>query len=180
MPISTGKGIIDKNKLKKHNINLRETATMFDKRLKLDGSVNVMKQTVENKPVSGGFYMNPLVGPYRFPRGEDLSYYKDHFETYDEERKLGVQNWHTFTEDFEQNPYWITNRIQSKETRTRIILSLSANFKVNDWLTIQARGNMDYWRTSYSQKFYASTATAPVWSERTIYRDGLSGNPDVW
>lgn len=63
------KGIIDKNKLKKHNINLRETATMFDKRLKLDGSVNVMKQTVENKPVSGGFYMNPLVGLYRFPRG---------------------------------------------------------------------------------------------------------------
>ena len=157
---TTGKGIIDKNKLKKHNINLRETATMFDKRLKLDGSVNVMKQTVENKPVSGGFYMNPLVGPYRFPRGEDLSYYKDHFETYDEERKLGVQNWHTFTEDFEQNPYWITNRIQSKETRTRIILSLSANFKVNDWLTIQARGNMDYWADKLRQKFYASTATA--------------------
>ena len=47
-----------------------------------------MKQTVENKPVSGGFYMNPLVGLYRFPRGENLSYYKDHFETYDEERKF--------------------------------------------------------------------------------------------
>ena len=52
---TTGKGIIDRNKLKKHNINLRETATMFNKRLKLDGNVNVMKQTVENKPVSGGF-----------------------------------------------------------------------------------------------------------------------------
>ncbi len=51
--------------------------------------------------------MNPLVGLYRFPRGEDLSYYKDNFETYDEERKLNIQNWHTFTEDFEQNPYWI-------------------------------------------------------------------------
>lgn len=49
--------------------------------------------------------MNPLVGLYRFPRGENLSYYKDHFETYDEERNLNVQNWHTFTEDFEQNPY---------------------------------------------------------------------------
>ena len=85
---TTGKGIMDKNKLKKHNINLRETATMFNKRLKLDGNVNVMKQTVENKPVSGGFYMNPLVGLYRFPRGENLSYYKDLFETYDEERNL--------------------------------------------------------------------------------------------
>ena len=157
---TTGKGIMDKNKLKKHNINLRETATMFNKRLKLDGNVNVMKQTVENKPVSGGFYMNPLVGLYRFPRGENLSYYKDHFETYDEERNLNVQNWHTFTEDFEQNPYWIVNRIQSKETRTRIILSLSANFKINDWLTIQARGNMDYWADKLRQKFYASTATA--------------------
>ena len=157
---TTGKGIMDKNKLKKHNINLRETATMFNKRLKLDGNVNVMKQTVENKPVSGGFYMNPLVGLYRFPRGENLSYYKDHFETYDEERNLNVQNWHTFTEDFEQNPYWIVSRIQSKETRTRIILSLSANFKINDWLTIQARGNMDYWADKLRQKFYASTATA--------------------
>ena len=155
---TTGKGIMDKNELKKHNINLRETATMFNKRLKLDGNVNVMKQTVENKPVSGGFYMNPLVGLYRFPRGENLSYYKDHFETYDEERNLNVQNWHTFTEDFEQNPYWIVNRIQSKETRTRIILS--ANFKINDWLTIQARGNMDYWADKLRQKFYASTATA--------------------
>ena len=157
---TTGKGIMDKNELKKHNINLRETATMFNKRLKLDGNVNVMKQTVENKPVSGGFYMNPLVGLYRFPRGENLSYYKDHFETYDEERNLNVQNWHTFTEDFEQNPYWIVNRIQSKETRTRIILSLSANFKINDWLTIQARGNMDFWADKLRQKFYASTATA--------------------
>ena len=157
---TTGKGIIDRNKLKKHNINLRETATMFNKRLKLDGNVNVMKQTVENKPVSGGFYMNPLVGLYRFPRGEDLSFYKDNFETYDTDRKLGVQNWHTFTEDFEQNPYWIVTRIQSKETRTRVILALSASVKVNGWLTIQARGNMDYWGDKLRQKFYASTAPA--------------------
>ena len=157
---TTGRGIIEGNKLKKHNINLRETAAMFNKRLKLDGNVNVMKQTVENKPVSGGFYMNPLVGLYRFPRGEDLSYYKDNYEHYDEERKLNTQNWHTFTEDFEQNPYWIQNRIQSKEARTRLILSLSANLKVTGWLTLQARGNMDYSADKLRQKFYASTATA--------------------
>ena len=104
--------------------------------------------------------MNPLVGLYRFPRGEDLSYYKDNYEHYDEERKLNTQNWHTFTEDFEQNPYWIQNRIQSKEARTRLILSLSANLKVTGWLTLQARGNMDYSADKLRQKFYASTATA--------------------
>lgn len=157
---TTGRGILNENKLSKHNVNLRETAVLFNNRLKLDGNVNVMKQEVKNKPVSGGFYMNPLVGLYRFPRGEDLSYYKDNFERYDEERKLNTQNWHTFTEDFEQNPYWIQNRIQSKEARTRLILSLSANLKVTDWLTLQARGNMDYSADKLRQKFYASTATA--------------------
>lgn len=157
---TTGRGILNENKLSKHNINLRETAVLFNSRLKLDGNVNVMKQTVKNKPVSGGFYMNPLVGLYRFPRGEDLSYYKENYERYDEDRKLNTQNWHTFTEDFEQNPYWIQNRIQSKDARIRLLLSLSANLKVTDWLTLQARGNLDYSADKLRQKFYASTATA--------------------
>ena len=157
---TTGRGILNENKLSKHNINLRETAVLFNSRLKLDGNVNVMKQTVKNKPVSGGFYMNPLVGLYRFPRGEDLSYYKENYERYDEDRKLNKQNWHTFTEDFEQNPYWIQNRIQSKDARIRLLLSLSANLKVTDWLTLQARGNLDYSADKLRQKFYASTATA--------------------
>lgn len=157
---TSGRGIIDKNQLSKHNLNFRETSSLFNGRLKLDGSVNVMRQVVKNKPVTGGFYMNPLVGLYRFPRGEDLSYYKDHFEVYDEDRKLNVQNWHTSFEDFEQNPYWIVNRIQSKDTRSRIITSLSARVKVNDWLDIQARGTMDYANDKLRQKFYASTAPA--------------------
>ena len=157
---TTGRGILNENKLSKHNINLRETAVLFNSRLKLDGNVNVMKQTVKNKPVSGGFYMNPLVGLYRFPRGEDLSYYKENYERYNEDRKLNTQNWHTFTEDFEQNPYWIQNRIQSKDARIRLLLSLSANLKVTDWLTLQARGNLDHSADKLRQKFYASTATA--------------------
>lgn len=157
---TTGRGIIDKNQLSKHNLNFRETSVLFNKYLKLDGNVNVMRQVIKNKPVSGGFYMNPLVGLFRFPRGEDLSYYKDNFEVYDEDRKLHTQNWHTSFEDFEQNPYWIVNRIQSKDVRSRVIASLSARVKVTDWMDIQARGNMDYVGDKLRQKFYASTAPA--------------------
>ena len=187
---TTGRGIIDKNQLTKHNINLRETAVMFNQRLKLDGNVNVMRQIVKNKPVSGGFYMNPLVGLYRFPRGEDLSYYKDNYEIYDPERKLGIQNWHTFTEDFEQNPYWIQNRIQSKETRMRSIISLSANLRINSWLTVQARGSVDYISDKMRQKFYASTAPALCgangryiemdYQETLIYGDVMAMGKRKW
>lgn len=187
---TTGRGIVDKNQLTKHNINLRETAVMFNQRLKLDGNVNVMRQIVKNKPVSGGFYMNPLVGLYRFPRGEDLSYYKDNYEIYDPERKLGIQNWHTFTEDFEQNPYWIHNRIQSKETRMRSIISLSANLRINSWLTVQARGSVDYISDKMRQKFYASTAPALCgangryiemdYQETLIYGDVMAMGKRKW
>ena len=187
---TTGRGIVDKNQLTKHNINLRETAVMFNQRLKLDGNVNVMRQIVKNKPVSGGFYMNPLVGLYRFPRGEDLSYYKDNYEIYDPERKLGIQNWHTFTEDFEQNPYWIQNRIQSKETRMRSIISLSANLRINSWLTVQARGSVDYISDKMRQKFYASTAPALCgangryiemdYKETLIYGDVMAMGKRKW
>ena len=187
---TTGRGIVDKNQLTKHNINLRETAVMFNQRLKLDGNVNVMRQIVKNKPVSGGFYMNPLVGLYRFPRGEDLSYYKDNYEIYDPERKLGIQNWHTFTEDFEQNPYWIQNRIQSKETRMRSIISISANLRINSWLTVQARGSVDYISDKMRQKFYASTAPALCgangryiemdYQETLIYGDVMAMGKRKW
>ena len=187
---TTGRGIVDKNQLTKHNINLRETAVMFNQRLRLDGNVNVMRQIVKNKSVSGGFYMNPLVGLYRFPRGEDLSYYKDNYEIYDPERKLGIQNWHTFTEDFEQNPYWIQNRIQSKETRMRSIISLSANLRINSWLTVQARGSVDYISDKMRQKFYASTAPALCgangryiemdYQETLIYGDVMAMGKRKW
>lgn len=65
-----------------------------------------MRQVVKDKPVPGGFYMNPLVGLYRFPRGVDMTPYREHFEVYDPDRKLGVQNWIAPSDDFEQNPYW--------------------------------------------------------------------------
>ena len=73
---TTGHGIIGKHNLSKHNLTFRETSVLLNSRLKLDGSMNLMRQVVKNKPTVGGFYMNPLVGLYRFPRGEDIAYYK--------------------------------------------------------------------------------------------------------
>ena len=151
-----GKGILGKHELSKHNINFRETATFYEGRLKIDGNVNLLSQHVKNRPVPGGFYMNPLVGLYRFPRGMDITEYKEHFE----ERHLNVQNWHAPTEDFEQNPYWIQERITSRDQRTRAIVSLALNLKITNCFSVQARGNVDYVNDKFRQKYYASTAPA--------------------
>ena len=155
-----GKGILGKHELSKHNINFRETATFYEGRLKIDGNVNLLSQHVKNRPVPGGFYMNPLVGLYRFTRGMDITEYKEHFEVWSEERHLNVQNWHAPTEDFEQNPYWIQERITSRDQRTRAIVSLALNLKITNCFSVQARGNVDYVNDKFRQKYYASTAPA--------------------
>ena len=157
---TTGKGILENHKLSKHNINLRETATFYEGRLKIDGNVNLLSQHVKNRPVPGGFYMNPLVGLYRFPRGMDITEYKEHFEVWNEERHLNVQNWHAPTEDFEQNPYWIQERITSRDQRIRAIASLALNLKITNCFSVRARGNVDYVNDKFRQKYYASTAPA--------------------
>ncbi len=71
MPIPGGTGIVDSNKLQKHNITFRETASFFNDRLKLDGNASLMTQTIRNTPAGGGYYLNPLVASYLFPRGAD-------------------------------------------------------------------------------------------------------------
>ena len=50
---TTAKGIVDSNKLRKHNLTLRESASLFNDRLKLDANANLMVQTIKNSPTSG-------------------------------------------------------------------------------------------------------------------------------
>ncbi|WP_082667049.1 SusC/RagA family TonB-linked outer membrane protein [Gabonibacter massiliensis] len=154
------RGIVPQHRFMKHNINLKETASFFEGRLKLDGNLNLMRQKMKNRPTPGGFYMNPLVGLYRFPRGEDISKYKKHFELLDEKRNLMVQNWHSSVEDFEQNPYWVTNRILSEDIRSRAIVSLTADVKITTDLSVQGRVSIDDVSDKFRQRFYASTAPA--------------------
>lgn len=157
---TTAKGIVEVNKLQKHNITFRETASLFNDRLTLDANVNLMTQKIKDRPSSGGYYMNPLVGLYTFPRGEDLGVYRDNngFEKMDANRAMPVQNWYTDISGFTQNPYWLTNRVNSTDKRFRSLASLSANLKINDWFSVQARGNVDYINDNYEQKMYAGTA----------------------
>lgn len=109
---TTAKGIVDNNKLQKNNLNLHETASLFNNKLKLDGIATLMTQTVKNSPATGGYYLNPLVSLYSFPRGVDMSTYRENFETWNADRNMMTQNWIEKNGDgtvseWGQNPYWL-------------------------------------------------------------------------
>ena len=126
-----GKGVVEGNRLVKHNFNFRETANFFNNKLTVDANVNAMYQKGNNRTTSGGYYMNPLVGLYHFPRGgveggKDFNYYKDNYQVLNTGRNIMDQNWYkTSGTDMEQNPYWLINKVPNEDTRYRTLINLS-------------------------------------------------------
>ena len=160
---TTAKGIVDNNKLQKNNLNLHETASLFNNKLKLDGIATLMTQTVKNSPATGGYYLNPLVSLYSFPRGVDMSTYRENFETWNADRNMMTQNWIEKNGDgtvseWGQNPYWLKNRVLSGYKRYRAVASARANLHITDYFSLQVRGNVDYISDKFDNKMYATTA----------------------
>lgn len=161
-----GKGVVENNRLVKHNFNFRETANFFNKKLTIDANINALYQKANNRTATGGYYMNPLVGLYHFPRGgvqggHDFYYYKDNYEIMDNSRNMYTQNWYPggLTE-MEQNPFWLLNKAPNGDERYRTTFNLTAKYKINDLFTLQARGNADFIADRRYLKEYAGTSAA--------------------
>lgn len=164
-----GRGVIDGNKLIKHNFNFRETANFFNNKLTIDANINAMYQRGINRTTTGGYYLNPLVGVYHFPRGgveggESFAYYKENYQVKDVARNMMTQNWYTSTgsDIVEQNPYWLMYKIPRQDTRYRTLINLSLKYKFNDLFSIQARGSADYVSDKDDAKYYAGTSSVLV------------------
>ncbi len=159
-----GKGVVEGNRLVKHNFNFRETANFFNNKLTVDANVNAMYQKGNNRTTSGGYYMNPLVGLYHFPRGgveggKDFNYYKDNYQVLNTGRNIMDQNWYkTSGTDMEQNPYWLINKVPNEDTRYRTLINLSVKYQINDYFSIQARGSADYIVDKDNTRMYAGTS----------------------
>lgn len=153
---TTSSGILPLNQMKQHTFNIRETAQLMDDKLKLSASVMGSTQNITNRPISG-LYFNPLVGVYGFdPSAGNLSDYAN-FEEFDAARNIQKQRWFRGTTDIEQNPYWVANRNKSFDANKKIVASLSLNYKINDWLSIQTRGNYDKTLSKFERKIHATT-----------------------
>jgi len=154
---TSSKGVLDDNKLTRHNISIRETAKFLNEKLTVEASANIVNQSIDNPPVSG-FQATQLFGLYTFPRGQSIEPYKN-FEILDEVRNIGTQNWPFITAS-NQNPYWVANRNLFENKRNRSIVNILAKYDITNWLNVQARGNMDKTNDINTKKYYVGTATA--------------------
>src|SRR5260221_437161 len=159
---TSSKGLEPTSSYYKNNLSFRETAKFLDDRLTIDGNINLLDQKATNRPVSG-LYANPLTGLYLFPRGLDFNKYKN-YTVFSQQRNLDIQNWYDISpvdgsggQDHEQNPYWLLYRGPRVDKRDRAIINLALKYKFTDWLSLQARGNIDKTCDTYDARLYAGT-----------------------
>lgn len=156
---TNNKGIIPNNKLDKYNFTVRNTSQFLNNKITLDVSANYIQQNTFNRPVVG-FYYNPLVMVYLFPRGVDFSPYKN-YEIADASRGgLPVQNWpdaYYLSDIGTANPYWLVNRDNTIENQSRILGTISLKYQITDWLSLQGRAKVDRMNDVINQDFYATS-----------------------
>ncbi len=160
---TTNKGISPTSKFDRHTLNFRETAKFLHDKLNVDGSINLVTQKANNRPVSG-IYNNPLTGLYLFPRGLDFNEYKTNYQYFSSTRNMFMQNWWNINfdeglsgDDDQQNPYWGLYKNLRDDRKDRVFGSLLLKYNILDWLSIQARGRFDKSFDKYELKSYAGT-----------------------
>ncbi|CEN34475.1 SusC/RagA family TonB-linked outer membrane protein [Capnocytophaga cynodegmi] len=155
-------GIVPNNQYNRYNFTFRNTIHLLEDKLKIDASVNYILQDHRNM-INQGEYMNPLVGAYLLPRGENLSSVRT-FERYNPARKIYEQEWRYGTGDYTlQNPYWVAYRNLRDVKRERNMIALGVTYDLKKWSEtekwdIAGRVRTDNSHIQSTDKRYASTA----------------------
>ncbi len=153
-------GVVPTNHYRKDNLSFRQTSSFLDNRLSFSSNLMLTLEKLHNTFLNG-YYWNPLLGLYNFPRGLDFSYYKKSYEVLDPDRNIMSQNWPVQgNAEAQMNPYWILNNDPDDTKTQRIMVNVALDYKLGHGLTLSARGNYDYTTQLYEMK--ARATSSPV------------------
>lgn len=150
------KGTVPNDRYDRYNFNFRNTTKFLDDKMTLDLNASYIYQSDRNM-INQGSYMNPIVGAYLFPRGNDWNEVRA-YEVYDPARKIYTQNWRYGDYGLTvQNPYWVNYRNLRETYKDRYMLGGQLSYKVLPYLTLTGRVRIDNSYTKSTDKRYATT-----------------------
>lgn len=133
-------GIVERNDLMRHTVNLRIT-NQISKKFSTDAKITYINQSINSKPRTGEENA-PVSNIYQIPRNVSIE------EARQSEfiNNVGIPTptyWPSTLSSIYQNPYWMVDRYAINENRDRIIGFISGKYKITDWLSISGRANLD-------------------------------------
>lgn len=189
-------GMVSTNKYNRNTFAFRQNYKLWD-RITLTANVNYNQAKTQNR-IGGGTIGNPIYHLYTTPRDVDMDYYKDNYSangswwSSGDAMGNGTQTYYVLNEDgsyskatghvllngpqqqyaFQgptfNNPYWLTNMINSENNEERFTASFNATANLLEGLNFQARVSIDHAKYQSEGHTYAST-----WGPTDMYKYGI-------
>ncbi len=126
-----------------------------------------------NRPPAG-YYLNPVLNTYQFPRQMDFDDYYENYEYYDETRNIMLQNVYV-NNHFISNPAWVLNNQPKDDLTKRAIGNLTVAWDIVEGLNFSVRGNYDIALKSYETQHAAGSNQTNVhangaWDYSQVHR----------
>ena len=158
-------GIIPKNDLTRHTLNLRLNSQLSS-RLTTDAKITYINQTIMNK-IKVGEESGVVMNVYKVPRSVDLGNYQTIADANGDPR-------YWTTSSIYMNPYWTVNNTANRDLRNRVLLLGSARYELTNWLSVQGRASYD--RYDDATTFQYANRTLLFAKEGGSYSVGNSQN----
>lgn len=169
-------GIVDNNKLKRHNINLR-LGSQFGEKLSLDAKITYLNEVINNRQRTGDTYDNANRHVARLPRNISLDDAKNY--SYVDASGFTRQNFWNPGSNGGHNPYWIKNNVPAINERNRIMGFAALTYKILPELSLTFRTGLDKYVDDVELKWANNTYTiAEKGNYRVEQRDVMELNND--
>ncbi len=178
---TTSSGILDNFGYKKNNMSFKQSTKLLNDKMTLSSNIILTDEQTDNRGPSG-YYLNPLVGLYTFPRSESWNSIQT-YQVFNAATNVMDQNWLGINNHFQSNPYWVMNNQPKEDKIQRAIGSLNLKYEISEKLSFQARASYDFSNKSYEQRHAAgsnatNTGTNGRWdykkfNDELFYSDGI-------
>lgn len=167
---TTAQGIVPTNTYKKNNLTFKQSTKLAKDKITVSSNIMLTEERTHNR-MPAGYYLNPVLCTYQFPRQMDFDDYYENYEYFDETRNLMLQNVYV-NNHFISNPAWILNNEPRDDETKRVIANLTVDWAITDQLSFTVRGNSDLALKTYEQQHAAGSNQTNVHANGAwYYRD---------
>jgi TonB-linked SusC/RagA family outer membrane protein len=138
-------GMMVGNTIGRLNLALKGGAAITD-RLSTEASVNYYDQDAQNRPGTGYDTDNPLGSFTFFGRQVDMNALRHYRCDGSEPTPCIVGGQYNWNYNYHNNPYWAQLVNGNADERGRLTGSVSASYRINDWITATGRVGRDWYR----------------------------------
>ncbi len=178
---TTARGIVPTNTYTKNNLTLKQSTKLAKDKITISSNIMLTDEKSHNRPPAG-YYLNPVLCTYQFPRQMDYDDYTENYEYYDETRNIMLQNVYV-NNHFISNPQWVLQNQPKDDMTKRAIGNVSIGWDITEKLNFSVRGNYDFSLKTYETQHAAGSNQTNVhangawnyrkYTDELLYTDGI-------